>query len=409
MRRPRVLFVAEAVTLAHVARPVALARTLNPDLYDVTLAVSPRYRDLIKNLDFGVFPIRSIPTSQFLEALDKGRPLYDLQTLRDYVRDDLETIRSTSPDVIIGDFRLSLSVSARISGIPYLSITNVYWSPYASASLPMPELPLSRRLGVPLARAIFRLASPIAMSLHTAPLNRLRKEHGLAFLGNDIRRVYTDADHILYADVPGLATNLPANHHFLGPILWSPTVDRPDWWDDLPEDRPLIYVTLGSSGRDGLLDAVLQGLEGLPVTVLAATAGRTPLLRVPSNARVANYLPGEAAASRSRVVVCNGGSPTSHQALASGVPVLGLASNMDQHLNMSQIEQCNAGILLRSEYATPKTIRAAVERILGDSNFSESAREMSRRFSAFLASERFRPILDDVLVLGQVSSLGTQP
>ena len=36
--KPRILFLAEAVTLAHVARAVALARSLDPDQYGVHLA-----------------------------------------------------------------------------------------------------------------------------------------------------------------------------------------------------------------------------------------------------------------------------------------------------------------------------------------------------------------------------------
>ena len=35
--------------------------------------------------------------------------------------------------------------------------------------------------------------------------------------------------------------------------LTTPAVEPPAWWDDLPGDRPLIYVNLGSSGRGELL------------------------------------------------------------------------------------------------------------------------------------------------------------
>jgi UDP:flavonoid glycosyltransferase YjiC (YdhE family) len=398
--RTRVLFVSEAVTLAHVARPVALARALDPARYDVTLALEPRYRGLWDDLDVTVRPITSVTVARFLAALDKGNPLYDLPTLRDYVREDLQVIREADPDVIVGDFRLSLSVSARLAGVPYLALSNAYWSPFALGPLPMPELPLTRRLGVPLARVLFRLASPIAMRLHTAPLNRLRAENGLPPLGDDIRRVYTDADHTLYADPPGLVptTELPPTHHFLGPILWSPSVPLPDWWGDLPDDRPLVYVTLGSSGGARLLGEALEALEGLPVTAIASTAGRPTPARVPPNARVADYLPGEAASARSALVVCNGGSPTSHQALASGVPVLGLPSNMDQHLNMGHVADRGAGVLLRSEHADRRTIRVAVEKILGDPSFSKSARELSALFAAHSAPDRFRAFLDDAAV-----------
>ena len=174
-----------------------------------------------------------------MNALARGRPLYDVQTLRGYVRDELELIRETAPDVVVGDFRLSLAVSTRVTNTPYMAITNAYWSPYGRQRFPMPELALAKRLGFPIAQKLFRLARPFAFAYHTLPLNRVRREYGLPSLGFDLRRIYTEADHTLYADVPEMVPtfNRPHNHHYLGPILWSPAVELPTWWQDVPR-RP---------------------------------------------------------------------------------------------------------------------------------------------------------------------------
>jgi UDP:flavonoid glycosyltransferase YjiC (YdhE family) len=130
-RRLRVLFVAEAVTLAHVARPVALARGLDSARFEAVLAVDPRDQALWKGLAIPVRPIRSIPSAQFRNALARGGRPYDVETLRAYVRDDLEVIKKTAPDVVVGEFRLSLAVSTRVTNTPYAAITNAYWSPFS--------------------------------------------------------------------------------------------------------------------------------------------------------------------------------------------------------------------------------------------------------------------------------------
>lgn len=398
-RRPRILFVSEAVTLAHIARPIALARQLDPAYYEVVLASDPRYRALLPHLVIRYRAIRTISSEHFLEALARGRPLYDVETLRGYVREDLEIIEETSPDLVVGDFRLSLAVSARVAGVPYLTITNAHWSPYARLRFPMPELPLTKWVGIPLAEAFFSIVRPWAFAYHTRPLNRVRREYGLSHLGYDLRRIYTEADQTLYADPPEFVptVGLPANHHFLGPILWSPSVEPPPWWDDVPQDRPLIYVTLGSSGRSDLLGVVLDALADCPVTVLAATAGRARLSAFPSNARVATFLPGETVAARARLVVCNGGSLTTQQALTVGTPVLGLVSNLDQHLNMGAVQRLRAGELLRAELATISSIRAAVDRMLVQRTYSEAASRLARSFSRYHAPTRFLAILSEVL------------
>ncbi len=401
--RPTILFVAEAVTLAHVARPLVLAGGLDPGRFKVVFAVDPRYEAMVRGHPFEFRPIRSIPPAQFLAALADGRPVYDFPTLSSYVADDLALLDAVRPDVVVGDFRLSLSASTRLGKVPCLTITNAYWSPFAPARFPLPELPMSRALGVSAASLLFRVARPIAFALHSRPLDRVRKAHGLPGLGFDLRRAYTDADQTLYADAAELVPThaLPPTHHYLGPLVWSPPVEPPSWWGEIPDDRPIVYATLGSSGRAGLLDAVLTALADLPVTVLAATAGKDAGAHPPSNARTAPFLPGADAARRASLVVCNGGSPTAHQALAAGTPVLGLPSNLDQHLNMEGIVARGAGLVVRSEHARPAAIRAAVARMLADGSFRREAGAVAAIFARYDAAGRFRAILDRVIPSGR--------
>lgn len=398
-RRLRVLFVAEAVTLAHVARPVALAEGLDPARYDVTLAADPRYAPLFPGLPFAQRPIRSVPSADFLDALASGRPVYDVQVLRQYVKDELELFAGVRPDVVVGDFRLSLSVSARVAAIPYLAIANAYWSPHARVEFPMPSLPLGRRLPRPVARALFRAACPLAFAYHALPLNRLRVEYGLRPLGLDLRRVYTDGDHVLYPDVPEMVptSGLPSHHHFLGPVYRSAGVSGlPEWWADVPADRPLVYISLGSSGRGDLLPVVLDALDDSTLFVVVATAGREYRDRLPCNARAAAYLPGDQVAASADLVVCNGGSPAVQQALAAGAPVLGLVSNMDQHLSMQAVSRLGAGQLLRAEEARAASVRAAVDRLLLDGAYTERAVALSQVLSKYRANRRFEIVLWDV-------------
>lgn len=386
----RILFIAEAVSLAHVARPLALALALEPARHAVFFASDPRFNALLGDLPFPLRTLESIESRRFFAALENGTPIYDLPTLRRYVRDDLELISAVRPHLVVGDFRLSLSVSARLAGVTYFSITNSYWSPYARQRFPLPAHPLAQLLGIAAAQALFRLARPAVFALHARPLNRLRREHGLPSLGADLRRVYTDADHTLYADASEFLDlpALPAHHHFLGPLLWSPDVPLPDWWEALPGDRPLLYVTLGSSGPHRALPPIIDALEGLPVTAMVATAGAA-LKNRPENVFAANYLPGVAAAARSQLVVCNGGSPTSQQALAAGVPVLGIASNLDQFLNMQALEARGAGLCLRADRARPADIRRTAAALLEKPAFRDSARRLAGIFARYDPGRRF--------------------
>jgi UDP:flavonoid glycosyltransferase YjiC (YdhE family) len=390
-KRQRLLFVAEAVTLAHVARPTVLAQALDPAHYDIHFACEPRYLTLFGNLPFTVHLIDSITPERFRDALAKGQPLYDVATLRSYVKDDLRLIDMLSPDVIVGDFRLSLSVSARIAGIPYVAITNAHWSPYAKPRFLVPELAVTDRLGARTAQLLFSLMRPLIFVHQALPFNRIRREYGLPFVGRSLSQVFTDADETLYADLPELVPTFHRSptHRYLGPILWSPVL-RPPWWDALPAERPAVYVNLGDSGRSDLLPIVLEAVADLGLFTLAATAGKGHRLRsFPDHVRVADYLPGIEAASRVDLMICNGGSASVYQAFAAGVPVLGIPTNLDQYLMMSYISRAGAGKLVRAGEASTAVIRKTVTCILQSSDYRRRAESLKGHIAAARSEDRF--------------------
>ena len=398
-KRIRLLFLCEAVTLAHVARPLSLALALDPSRFDVHVACDDRYGFLFKDAALSKHPMVSIPSAQFLRALAKGSPLYDAGTLRAYVEADLELIEKIRPDVVVGDFRLSLAVSAPVARVPYATITNAYWSPFAAPRYTVPDLPFTRVLGTGLGQVLFDTVRPLAFALHTRPLNRVRREHGLKDLGFNLGETYTHADLTLYADIPELipTIGLPANHRYIGAIAWQPDVPLPDWWDRVPADKPVLYVTLGSSGQADLLAGVLERLASLPVTVMAATAGRVDLREAPKNAFVADYLPGNDAARRADLVICNGGSPTTTQALQAGVPVIGISSNLDQYLNMSFMEQRGVGVTLRGGRRPPATLTKTVEHILSEEDFRTQAMKAKAQLETYQPTRIFPELVATLL------------
>ena len=142
---------------------------------------------------------------------------------------------------------------------------------------------------------------------------------------------------------------------------------------------------------------VFKALADLQVSVIVATAGRPVPPDIPANVYSADYLPGREAAARASLVICNGGSPTSHQALAVGTPVLGLASNIDQHMNMDAVCRTRGGAMLRAEESTVQEIRNCVTKMLAQPEYSEAAQAIAKIFAKYDAPSRFREILDGIL------------
>jgi UDP:flavonoid glycosyltransferase YjiC (YdhE family) len=389
-----VLFVAENLTLAQVVRLRALAAQLDARDYEVHFACSEFEPIAFDGTHFARWPLVTVDRAEALRKVERGQRPYELEVLARYVEEELRLFESVKPDLVIGDFRLSLPVSTRVAGLRHAALINAYWSPYlVREGFPVPDHPIVQLLGAERASKYFPQALPIVFAHFAAPLNRLRKRYGLAPLKSFLE-LLTGADFTLYPDVPELCPTdgLPENHEFLGPVLWSPNVDFPAALGR--SELPLVYVTLGSSGRVAALDAVLAAIAELPLVALIATAGRAEPGALPENARVVDYVPGQIAAARAAFVVTNGGSSTGYQALAEGKPVLGIASNMDQYLTMAAIERAGAGLLVRSGSAKSAEIRLAMLRLLEAPSFREGATRISQAFARFDCHQRFARFLE---------------
>lgn len=371
----KVLFFAEGATLAHVTRPLALARSLPSESFDITFARPPAFAWLTANDSFKQMDLKCQESKVFAHRLEQGRALYDFQTLVRYVEDDLALIDAEKPDVIIGDFRLSLSVSARLRATPYITICDAYWSPERPLHPPLPVLNSMRFIPLPLAKAVFRIASIPALRLHAVPMERLRKRFGLRSLGFDLRRCYTDSDLRLFANFRALFCEVPSgpNADFIGPLTWSPESNSK--LDFLASREPLVYVTMGSSGDPRALENIIPALKEMGCRIALATAGKiSPARFASSKTHVFDYLPGNEVCRHAKLVVCNGGSPTTNQALLHGVPVLGIARNMDQFLNMQAIENFGAGLLMRADNTSKSQLRRAIRRLLIEPHFATRAK-----------------------------------
>lgn len=406
----RILFVAEAVTLAQVVRLATLARALPPRRYEVHFA-SARFDELIfGGTDFVRHQLFSLSPATIDARVAGGRRLYGRRTLARYVRDERALFDAIRPDLVVGDLRMSLSVSTAVEQVPYANLINAYWSPdRVHQGFPLPDHPIVRLLGVRMAEQYFPRALPFVFRHFAAPVNALRRAHGLPELGT-LPEILTAGDHTLFPDVPRLVpiqlgSSTRGRPTFLGPVLWSPPVALPPWWSALAPDRPTIYVTLGSSGRVQRLPLVIDVAARMGLQVLVATAGRGGLpATLPAHVYAADYLPGELAARRALAVVSNGGSTTGYQALSEGRPVLGVASNLDQYLAMTAIERAGAGVLLRAGATDAAQVETALGRLLSQTSFTTQARSLADEFARWDSAAIFR-----TLVAGAVGDEAVEP
>ena len=396
--RKRILFLAEGATMAHFVRLVSLADSLISKAaeYDVHLYAPARFAHYLAGKPYSTGELKTMPGEQFLANLARGKPLFPADVLRQYVQDDRGLIRSLRPDLVVGDMRLSLPISARLEKVPCAVLMNAYWSPYAKHRAIIPELPLTRVVPPRLLGPLYRAIQPIAFALHVAQMNQVRKEFGVAPLPLDQRNLFADGDYVLYADVPEFVPThgAPSNHHYVGICDWSPPIPKPEWWERMCDDpKPKVFVSLGSSGPIRVLPQLLEALARLPVAIVLSTSGRQ-VTAIGTGVYTASLLPFIETASQSALVVSHGGSGGLYPAMAAGTPVLAIPSNADQHLSTAVLEENGAGLGVRVEEASARNLHAALSKLFFDPRFKDSAKTWGTLFQQHASKNVFQQFLN---------------
>ena len=337
-----------------------------------------------------------------------GALLYDYPTLRAYAEADAQLFAQIKPDLVVADMRWSAPIVASAAQIPCAIIQNAYWHPAANLQgMPVPEYPHTRLamriLGERWAHRAMQPMLPWAMRPYLAPLNRLRKDYHQPAMRNFLQAI-TTADHVFYADMPEICPVVPQaeNEHYLGPILWQPSLPPPDWWDAIPTDRPIVYVALGSSGNAGLLPDIFNVLEQRPVTVVAAAPASFTDARVHRYA--APYFAYDEIACRASLLIGNGGSGFVYQTIKAGVPGVGIADNLDQLMSMSRAQSLKVGQMIRNSQASPARIGQAVDALLGNAEYRAAIAPLRQQLLQQNAAVQFVAEVERILRPAQSSN-----
>lgn len=175
--------------------------------------------------------------------------------------------------------------------------------------------------------------------------------------------------------------DMPTTVRFVGALPITPNqAPLPSWAGDLDGSRKVVLVTQGTlSNHDfsQLVEPTLAALADRPDVLVVVTTGGRPVAsldgNLPSNARVALYLPFEWLLPKVDVLVTNGGYNTVNQALAHGIPIVAAGLTEDKADVSARVAWAGAGIDLRTNTARVEDVRVAVERLLTDPTFKAGA------------------------------------
>lgn len=311
----------------------------------------------------------------------EGRKLKPFQAAVRAAEETLPVLRAFDPEVVVVDILTTAAwLAAEMDGRPWATLVP-HVLPTAAPGFP----PYSIGARLPrtvVGRALWSGLHPFVQSGQRTgrdQLNGARERVGLPplpWVHNGISRRLA-----LVATFPHLEYPRRRAEPWVevtGPLLW----EQPFGDVELPPGGDPLVLVAPSTSQDPeqrMLAAALEGLADERVRVLATYNRRPPPvpLRVPANARLAEWVSYARTMPHCSAVVCHAGHGTVMRALACGVPVVACPAAGDMAENAARVGWAGVGVSLPRRLVTARGVRLAVARVLGERRIAERARELA--------------------------------
>lgn len=192
---------------------------------------------------------------------------------------------------------------------------------------------------------------------------------------------------------------LPAGFHYCGPFR-----DAPEPAPELPDDRPLVFCSLGSlqGNRAGTFAAMARACADLGARAVVGHGGllsARDAARIEGGALVADFWPQEALLRRCAAAVLHGGFNTVADALAAGVPAVVAPIAFEQPATAARLAYAGAGRVVRR--VTRRGLRRELERVLSDPSYRAAAGRLAVETAAAGGAELAADLITHALATGR--------
>jgi UDP:flavonoid glycosyltransferase YjiC (YdhE family) len=176
----------------------------------------------------------------------------------------------------------------------------------------------------------------------------------------------------------------------------------PEWWQHLDRTKRLVLVTQGTIANRDFSQVIAPALVALcgreDVTIIVTTGGQ-PVesipVAIPSNARIASFLPYAQILPEIDLLITNGGYGTVNMAISHGIPIISAGLTEDKEEVSAHVQWSGAGIDLCANQATPEAIRHAVDEIFTQPGYRERAKELSFEFASHDAEAELLGLIEE--------------
>jgi len=209
-------------------------------------------------------------------------------------------------------------------------------------------------------------------------------------------------------------SDAPPNIVFAGGL---PRADRdpytaeqqPSWWKEVstnPEKKRIVAVCQGTVVMDysTLIIPTMTALKDhddvLVVVALGRKGATLPAdIHVPSNARIADFIPYDELLPCAEVFVTNGGYGGFQRAISHGCPLVVAGASQDKPEVAARADWAGLGVNLKTGSPTVEAVKEAVTEVLSNDKYRERARVLEKEMKTY---DPVTIIAEHIMQLGEV-------
>ena len=382
----KILALMNAHALAHVSRPLEIAKVLRNRGHEIIFAGHGKYLEIASIDGFETIELPYISAEQVVEAVRTQRldQLYREEQISEYIEAELTLYKRLHPDLVLIDNRPTAVTSAELMGIKTMSILNVHMSQHKA--IPFHSFRNVSRLGayVPfkyLDRIENIIESFFVNKLVMGDIGKLRRRSGLK---KKFGFANEEGDVNLFPDLPEFnpVSKLANNAHYIGPLTWHNELPPPPSLKQLDDSQRCIYFTIGSEGLDELIENIaLFSIEDIPIIIATGKMNKQSDYSLPDNVYFEEFVNTDTILPRCDLVVCHGGNGTIYQALSYGVPIVGIAMHEEQYYGLKRVNNLELGIGLHVRELRKsgfQLLAQAIKQVMQNAKYRQNAKRMQK-------------------------------
>jgi UDP:flavonoid glycosyltransferase YjiC (YdhE family) len=193
------------------------------------------------------------------------------------------------------------------------------------------------------------------------------------------------ADLVIHATDPMFdfePIHLPASHHYVGFVLWEPSMETPGFLAEPGNAWALVSASTARPGDEAtMLRAAVHGLAEHPVRVVLTAPKGGITDDITAAASVVGHVPHSLILQRSAISVNQASAGIVSKCLTYGVPMVLLPWDADQPGGAARAEALGVATSVPKDTVTPDAVSRAVDRILSEPDFQSRASDVAATLS----------------------------